>query len=464
MNARLLPAIVAAFSALAATAAPAGAQSTPPLFASYEVLPLTLEAPFNDLFEHARTTPTYAVTGTLKYAHGGRETTVDGVKVTVRGNTSRRETECAFPKLKVQVPAGADGGPLVRAGESLKLGTHCGEAADDKLTAKYGRLPNERSPLREAFVYRLLESVGVPTLKARPARVSYVYTDPRPGQTPAQDRPLVRNAFVLEDADAAVKRFGGARDIGEKEFGDAQAAFRSADTARLVFAEAMIGNYDWCLRMKPGDSFRCNARHPLWNIVAAETSNGKAVPIIYDFDVAGMVAGRHPWLKTHFNENFVSSRSPIEVAVLAQVQRARALFPRAQLDATRKEFVGKKSAAYQTLASGALDPEGKTIAKGYLDAFYRAIESDDAFYRPVVATAGSKLYANESRTVACAATSAIPAGTPVSEPLQTRDGLVQVVVLDALWQWTPPVKCAAARGPVWVEAESISRDFPPSRD
>ena len=103
MNARLLPAIVAAFSAFAATAAPAGAQSTPPLFASYEVLPLTLEAPFNDLFEHARTTPTYAVTGKLKYAHGGRETTVDGVKVTVRGNTSRRETECAFPKLKVQV-------------------------------------------------------------------------------------------------------------------------------------------------------------------------------------------------------------------------------------------------------------------------------------------------------------------------------------------------------------------------
>jgi len=460
MRARLRLAVVVALTALAST--PASAAPGPaPLFASADVLPLTLEAPFNDLFEHARTNETYAVSGKLSYTHAGRSITVDGVKITLRGNTSRRETECAFPKLKVQLPANVDGGPLVAAGDSLKLGTHCGEAADDKLTVKFGRLPNERSPLREAFVYRLLEAVGVPTLKARPARVSYVYTDARPGQNPAQDQPLVRNAVLLEDTDDAVKRFGGVREIVEKDFSNAEAAFKPADTARIAFAQAMIGNYDWCLRMKPGDTFRCNDRHPLWNIVAAAQADGKAVPIIYDFDVAGMVAGRHPWLKTHFNESFVPSRSPIEVAVLAQVQRTRALFSRAQLDAARAEFVKRKSAGYQALAGAALDPAGKQLAKSYLDAFFAAIESDDAFYRPVVATPGGKLYANESRAVACGATGTIPAGTPVSDPLQSKDGLVQVVLLDALWQWTPPVKCAAVhQGPVWIEADSISRDFP----
>jgi hypothetical protein len=461
MSARLRLAVVVALFALATASASAAEEPTAPLFASYDVLPLTLEAPFNDLFEHARTNAAYAVIGKLSYTHGGRDVTVEGVKITLRGNTSRRETECAFPKLKVQLPANVEAGPLVAAGDSLKLGTHCGEAGDDELTAKYGRLPNERSPLREAFVYRLLESVGVPTLKARPARVSYVYTDVRPGQSPPQDQPVVRNALLLEDTDDAVKRFGGAREIGEKQFTNAEAAFQPADTARIAFAEAMIGNYDWCLRMKPGDSFRCNARHPLWNIVAAASAGGKAVPIIYDFDVSGMVAGRPPWLKTHFNESFVPSRSPIEVAVLAQVQRTRALFSRAQLDATRAEFVKRKNAAYQALASGALDAAGKTVAKSYLDAFYAAIESNDAFYRPVVAAPGGKLYANESRAVACGATGTIPAGTPVSDPLQTKDGLVQVVVLDALWQWTPPAKCAAVReGPVWIEAGSISRNFP----
>jgi hypothetical protein len=461
MSVRLSLAVAVALTALATAPADAAPESDAPLFATYDVLPLTIEAPFNDLFDHARTNVEYSVGGKLSYTHGGREISVAGIKITLRGNTSRRLTECTFPKLKVQLPANVDAGPLVAPGESLKLGTHCGEVADDKLTAKYGRLPNERSPLREAFVYRLLESVRVAALKARPARISYVYTDARPGQTPRQDQPIVRNALLLEDTDDAVKRFGGVREIGEKEFTHAQAVFRPADTARIAFAEAMIGNYDWCLRMKPGDRFRCNAQHPLWNVIAAVAADGKAVPIIYDFDVSGMVTGHHPWLNTHFNQSFVASQSPIEVAVLAQVQRTRALFSRAQLDATRAEFLSRKDAAYQTLAAAALDPAGKTVAKSYLDAFYAAIESDNAFYRPVVATAGRQLYANESRAVACAGTGTIPPGTPVSEPLQTKGGLAQVVVLDALWQWTPPVKCAAVHeGPVWIEADSITKDFP----
>ena len=32
---------------------------------------------------------------------------------------------------------------------SLKIGTHCGESADDTVTAKYGRLPNENAAHRE---------------------------------------------------------------------------------------------------------------------------------------------------------------------------------------------------------------------------------------------------------------------------------------------------------------------------
>jgi hypothetical protein len=458
MTARLPIAMVLALSALATLPASAGAQS-PSLFSTYDVLPITLEAPFNELFERAQSNAAYAVTGRLSYTHDGREVAVEEVKITLRGNTSRRGSECTFPKLKLQLPASAAAGPLGAANDSLKLGTHCGEVADDKLTVKYGRLPNEHSPLREAFVYRLLDAIGVPTMKARLARVSYVYTDARQGQTPPQDRPIVRNAFVLEDTDDAVKRFGGVREVGEKEFSDAQSAFRPADTARLAFAEAMIGNYDWCLRMKPGDTFRCNADHPLWNIVSAVAADGKAVPIIYDFDVSGMVAGRHPWLETHFNENFVASGSPIEVAVLAQVQRTRTLFSRAQLDATRAEFVKQKPKAYETLKQGELDAAGRRQAQSYLDAFYAAIESDDAFYRPVVATAGGRLYANEDRTIACSGS--IPAGTPVSDPVQRKNDLVQVVILDALWKWTPPAKCAVVKErPVWIEAASISRDFP----
>src|SRR5262249_27992752 len=197
-----------------------------------------------------------------------RPVTVDRARITLRGNTSRRESECAFPKLKVQLPRGARTG-LFEGIDSIKIGTHCGEASDDGVTIRFGRLPNEHSPMRELFVYRLLEAVGVPTLKARGAKISYVYIDPRSGQSPPQDRPVIRQAMLLEDTNAGVKRVGGSHEIAEKDFTNARAQFTPADTARLAFAEALIGNFDWCLKMTADDKYRCDARHALWNISAA---------------------------------------------------------------------------------------------------------------------------------------------------------------------------------------------------
>jgi hypothetical protein len=364
--------------------------------------------------------------------------------------------------LKVQLPADrAAAGPLLSGLNSLKVGTHCGEAGAEMLTAKYGRMSNDQSPVREAFVYRLLETVGVPTLKARPAKFTYVYTDARPSQSPAQEQPLVRNAVLLEDVDDAVKRFGGTHEIEEQAFTNARAQFEPADTARLAFAEAMIGNFDWCLKMTADDTYRCDARHPLWNVIAAASADGKARPILHDFDVSGMVVGRHPWFTTVFNAAFSPSGSETEVEVIAQVQRTRSLFTRAALDAARAGFVRQKDAAYRTLGAAPLDDAGRRNAVAHLDSFFKAIESDDLFYRPVVAMEGAKPYANENHAPLCTSRGAIPIGTPVGAPLQTRGSMIQVVVLDALWHWAPPAKCPAVQdGPVWIDADAVSRDFP----
>ena len=58
------------------------------------------------------------------------------------------------------------------------------------------------------------------------------------------------------------------------------------------------------------------------------------------------------------------------------------MFPRDLLDATRKDLIGRKTAAYQALADSPMDDAGRAAARNYLDAFYRAIEADEAFYRP----------------------------------------------------------------------------------
>lgn len=444
----------------------AGAAAPPSpasLFSSYDVITLRLTAPFNELFQRAAVAEDHSVIGTLGYPAGGQEKTIDKVEISLRGHTSRAAAECTFPKLKLRftTESALQGSPFAGT-SSLKIGTHCGEASDETVTAKYGRLPNEHSPHREAFVYRLLETVGVPALKARPARVTYAYTDARPGLTPDQQQPIARNALLLENTDDAVARLGGNREIPETAFTSAHDQFTVADTAAIAFAEAMIGNFDWCLKMTPRDTYRCNARHPLWNIIAVAGSSGPARPVLYDFDVSGMVAGRHRWFGDVYNETFVASRSHQTIEVLGQVQRTRLLFDRPVLDAARARFMQKKPAAYAALAAASMDAAGKRLAQQYLDSFFDAIGSDESFYRPVVVAQDTLPYADAAGAKAvCPAQGAIPVGTPVSAPLQTSGEMVQVTLLDVTWHWAPPAKCAEVHeGAVWINSSAVSRNFP----
>ena len=153
--------------------------------------------------------------------------TADGcVAVSVRGHTSKRETECTFPKLKLKL-AGS---------RSIKIGSHCGDAADDVLSPKYGRLQNEKSPHREALIYQLLRAADVPVLNARPARIAYVEQ--------GQSAPLERNAILLEDDDDAMRRLGGTAEVPMAAFGTVEARQAIADAVRIAFGQALIGNFD----------------------------------------------------------------------------------------------------------------------------------------------------------------------------------------------------------------------------
>src|SRR5918993_2305835 len=136
------------------------------LLEAKEPVELTIEAPIQDLFATGSEDENISVPGTVTFRDpsSGAAVVLNDVAVSVRGHTSRRETECTFPKLKLKL----------KGAGSLKIGTHCGEAPDGELSAKYGRLPNEKSPHREALVYELLRAIETPTLKTRAARITYI--------------------------------------------------------------------------------------------------------------------------------------------------------------------------------------------------------------------------------------------------------------------------------------------------
>lgn len=410
---------------------------------------LTLEAPLQELFDKGTHDENFSVPAslTLEKHESGPDAVWTDVAVSVRGNTSRRETECTFPKLKLKLKLKLNGGA------SLKIGTHCGEAADHELSPKYGRLANEKSPLREALVYDLLYAVGAPTLRTRPARITYVDSE--------QGTSLERNALLLEDDDAAMARVGGKAELPLETFGSVAARDAAADAARIAFAQAMIGNFDWCLKFSPDDIYRCNEPKPLWNVLAFDLGGGKTSLLMKDFDLAGIVVGRHPWFEKVWNPAFVPSKSEREIEVLSQVQRTRSLFPRAMLDAERKHFVARKPAVYAALEAATVDDDGRDIARAYVDAFYAAITSDDQYYRPIVVRSDVQVFLDpEGTREACGPKDVMRPGTPVNE-IRQAGNMSQVIVLDAMWRWASRNECHAVQdGPVWIPASAIVRDYP----
>src|SRR5690349_14560915 len=140
------------------------------LFSAQSPVELTVAAPVQQLFDKGKTNEDYTVPGVVSYHSGSGVVTVPDVEVSIRGNTSKRESECPFPKLKLKFKDGSAKDSIFAGIDTVKIGTHCGENAGEELTKKYGRLANEKSPWREALVYRLLGAAGVPTLLARPAR------------------------------------------------------------------------------------------------------------------------------------------------------------------------------------------------------------------------------------------------------------------------------------------------------
>jgi len=406
---------------------------------------LTLEAPLQDLFARGAEDEAVTVPGTLRFKDpaSGADVELTGIEVSVRGHTSRRETECTFPKLKLKL----------KGAGSIKIGTHCGEAQNDALSTKYGRLQNEKSPHREALVYKLLEAAGAPTLRTRPARVTYI--------DKAQSAPLERNALLLEDDDDAMKRVKGTAELPMESFGSVATRNASTDAARIAFAQALIGNFDWCLKFSPDDIYRCNEPKPLWNVAAFDLGGGKASLLMKDFDLAGVVVGQHKWFDTVWNRGFVPSKSEVEIEVLSQVQRTRSLFTRAQLDAERRHFVEKKPAIDAVLQRAPVDQAGRDIARRYVDAFYKAIENDGEFYRPIVARSDVQVFLDaEGTKEACGPKDVMRPGTPVNE-VQKSGAMSQVVILDAMWRWASKSECNGVQdGPVWIRSDAITRDYP----
>jgi hypothetical protein len=360
---------------LEAPAAPGA--SNIPLFQSQDILSMRLEAPLQDLFDQipkpvadeyapggfqVPDVSSLSTKGKLVYTDAKGAHRVP-VTITLRGNTSL--FELPFPKLTLDVAKPDAKGTIFEHSKKLKLGTHGGET--DRLTP-LGRRINQESTHREAFVYALLDSLGIPTLKTRPALMTYLDTGTKKVAQASPAGELVRKAFFLEDDDDAAQRYGAtvldeAADGGLDAIGD---EFDWVDVERIGLAEALVGNVDWQLD------------RALWNVKAFKQANGHVIFAPYDFDLAATVTAFEPEAPPlFFPKESVEVRNE---AVLLNTLRANG-FEKKTLEAALASLVAKRGAAEAAIAASSLAAADKAIMKKHLDAFYAAA-APEKFYLP----------------------------------------------------------------------------------
>ncbi|MBC7987362.1 MAG: hypothetical protein H7X93_11960 [Sphingomonadaceae bacterium] len=259
---RIAVKIVALVLAATAFAAPVAAQAPTALFASDDVIQLTVRGPIGAVARGGeRSTAVHPATLTLE----GAAPETHAIALSPRGITRRRRDICTFPPLRIEFTQPPPAASLFAGQRRLKLVTHC------RPTDSF-----QQHVLLEFAAYRLLNALTPLSLRVRLARIDYV----EEGAT----RPTAsRLGFLIEDIDDAASRNG----LVELEGGDfPYARLSPRDAARFAVFEYMIGNLDWAMQAGPAGDDCCHNSKPL---AAAPDVTSGLIPIPYDFDHSGLV-------------------------------------------------------------------------------------------------------------------------------------------------------------------------------
>jgi hypothetical protein len=323
--------------------------------------------------------------GKLTFTTRAGETKTLEATFKVRGNSSL--SECPFPKLSIKL---TDAGKLAAKNtmfakqSKLKIGTHCADADDDH-GGTIGRLRNEKSPLREGYVYQALAAVLPTTLATRPAKITYVDT----AATDPANASTERNAMLLEHIEKLAKRSGapdehcrqvdGAEEcdpvLTDSEVGgvDPRDGMDRSRIAIISLFHAAVGNWDWRLSVAPTST---NGSR-VWNnevmLLPKEGSPSPPAtpelvkfPVAHDFDLASAVTGR---LRGR------TDPTPAKLTAQAKEYLARTEgLTNEEVAAAKARFIEKKSALYAVADSAILDEPGRANAKAHLDAFFGELE------------------------------------------------------------------------------------------
>ena len=251
---------IAAIFVLSWAEAAIGADTPKPLFASDEVINLTISGPITGISRAEAAKP---VPGVLKVQGSAPETLP--IALATRGSSRKMPETCAFPPLRVEFTQKPGPASLFKGQKRLKLVTHC--QSIDKF---------QQDVFLEYAAYRLYQALTPESFNVRLAKIDYTSQNGHPIST--------RYGFFIEDIDDVAQRNGQVRLRGVKHIASSQIDPESG--ARFALFQYMISNLDWAMTAsQPGDENCChNSR-----LIGAKGATTGLINVPYDFDLSGLV-------------------------------------------------------------------------------------------------------------------------------------------------------------------------------
>lgn len=319
-----------------AEAEPAAPPEPQPLFASHDLLVLTIEGPMRKL-SFDNTGESEEMPGTVSFAAADGSRTVLNVALKTRGLTRRKKDICRFPPLRVNFKTKQAKGTVFEGQDKLKLVTHC----------QHRNTTYEQYYIQEYLLYRVYNLITDLSFKVRPATITYIDSDT--GKT--RD---TRFGFFIEDQDAMAARNG----LKAIRLPKLSSSWLNPDAANMIAVfEFMAGNLDWSATRGPRGDNCCH------NSKIMGLGERDLIPVPYDFDFSGVVSAEY-------------ATPPPKLGLRNVKQRLYRGYCKYMdgLAVAFKRFQDQKSAIYAVYeGDGSLRKSGKRKTLRYFDSFYGII-------------------------------------------------------------------------------------------
>lgn len=323
--------------------------ATAPLFASHDLLELTLQGPLGTVFRE-RDQESEEFPAVISYVDASGDTVRLDLEISTRGRFRLQRRTCRFPPLEVDFPRSRTVGTVFAGQNDLKLVTHCQDRDD-----------YEQYVLQEYLVYRMFNIFTDMSFRVRLAHITYVDTD--------EDVDTVsKYAFFIEYKDDVAARNGS--EVIElprvaPDFFDQTAL----NTVELF--QYMIGNTDFSAFAAPAGEDEC-----CHNAKVMGLASGPVYSVPYDFDMAGIIQTRYARPDERLGIRNVRQRRYRGICHTPE-----------DLQAAITQFNVHRDSIYSLYRSESrLDPDELEDTLEYLDQFYETINDERRLRREILET------------------------------------------------------------------------------